>query len=63
MPAPETETEFVPVPKAEQLDHDEDGSQGPAAADSDAIDDATGNDTAGLTEARDRDAAVWGGPE
>lgn len=50
--------EYVVVPPSERLDRDDDGSD-----DSDAIDEATGNDTEDLDDYRDLDAPVWSGPE
>ena len=53
------ETEFVPVPKSEQLDTDEEG----LAIDTDATDDLTGDDAEDLEQYKDRSGPVWGGPQ
>lgn len=53
-----SEIEFVPVPKSEQLDRDDDGSD-----DTDALDVTTGADDHNLEQYKDRDGPVWGGPE
>ena len=53
------ETEFVSVPKSEQLDTDEEG----LAIDTDAIDDLSGDDTHDLDDYTNPNGPVWAGPE
>ncbi len=51
-----SDPEYTVVPVSEQLDIDEDGSDN-----TNALDEATGDDTADLDGVRDRDAPVWEG--
>jgi hypothetical protein len=48
------ETEYVKVPKKDQLDYDEDGSD-----DTNAITEETGADDEDLDDYRDRTGPVW----
>ncbi len=50
------EPEFTPVPLEDQLDRDDDGSDN-----TDALDEATGDDTGDLGNYRNRDGAIWRG--
>ncbi len=52
------EPEFASVPLEEQLDHDDDGSDN-----TDALDEATGDDTGDLGNYRDLWGPVWWGVE
>lgn len=57
---PETETEFTPVPEAEQLDAD---PKPTAGGDDTALDGTSGNDAGDLEQYKDRNGPVWAGPE
>lgn len=51
-----TDPEYTIVPSAEQLEIDDDGSD-----DTNALDEATGDDTEDLDEYRDRSGEIWRG--
>ncbi len=51
-----SDPEYTVVPADQQLDHDDDGSD-----DTNALTDATGDDTADLDDYRDRSGPVWAG--
>ena len=52
----ETDPEYTVVPESEQLDYDDDGSDN-----TDALDEATGDDTGDLGNYRNRDGPIWRG--
>ena len=56
MEAMKTDPEYTVVPESEQLDYDEDGSDN-----TDALDDATGDDTDDLGNYRNRNGPIWRG--
>ena len=54
--AVEQDPEYTVVPESEQLDYDDDGSDF-----TDALDEATGDDTEDLDDYRDRGGPIWRG--